>query len=154
MKRILVLAVVAALLAGCANEAMQRSDAAIAWKKTLPESNADYGSAPKDYQGTIKAYIAANLKDPDSARYGGFADPVQGYAIVDSNRKSVVYGYSACVLVNAKNSYGGYTGNHLYWLLIKNEKVLFSSDLSSNQYARMAYGDDLAKCIRYKYDFN
>lgn len=38
--------------------------------------------------------------------------------------RNFVYGYSTCVFVNAKNSYGGYTGKQLYWAFIRNGQVL------------------------------
>lgn len=38
----------------------------------------------------------------------------------------LVAGYAVCAYVNAKNSYGGYTGGKLSWFLIKNDRVILS----------------------------
>lgn len=43
----------------------------------------------------VKAAVLAELKDPDSAKFGKFE-------LIDDNH--------ACIEVNAKNSYGGYSG--------------------------------------------
>lgn len=68
-----------------------------------------------------KAWFQANLKDPESARYGPFRQPVSGVlALPNLNSRggrdfehygSTRYvGWFMCGEVNAKNSYGGYTG--------------------------------------------
>jgi hypothetical protein len=70
---------------------------------------------------TAREWLQANLKDPDSARYGAFRQPVGGVlALPNLNSRggqdfehygSMRYvGWFMCGEVNAKNSYGGYTG--------------------------------------------
>lgn len=79
-------------------------------------SSANYGSLPSDYQEKIKNHMNSILKDPDSAKYT-FQQTFKGYSQDGSMSDSgggVKYGYVAPVLVNAKNSYGGYTGNQQY----------------------------------------
>ncbi|MCW2477758.1 hypothetical protein J5224_01345 [Candidatus Symbiopectobacterium sp. NZEC135] len=74
---------------------------------------ASYGELPSNYQDQIKSHFSATLKDPYSAQYT-FLPTFKGYsqdgAWAPSGGK-VMYGHVAPVLVNAKNSYGGYTGN-------------------------------------------
>lgn len=48
-------------------------------------------------ESEIKKVVLANLKDPDSAKFGKFT-------LIDDR--------NACLTVNAKNSMGGYTGNY------------------------------------------
>lgn len=85
--------------------------------------NADYGTYPFNHEETIKNYMALRLKDPTSAIYtfgrqprsmwagGGLSGPIQ-------------YGYGACAHINAKNSFGGYTGAKEYFFLIKNDQII------------------------------
>lgn len=125
------------VLSGCADTAVQKKDDVGAWLATLPEANADYGSYPSNYQEIIKVAFAGQLKDPDSARYSNFTAPkydqmvhldyvMHDNVIVNAAgvKKTAIYGYSSCVSVNAKNSFGGYTGNEQYWFLIRNGQVI------------------------------
>ena len=60
-------------------------------------------SLPANYRDLIDAYFVATLKDPDSRRIDYGSNP---------------YGSLVCGTVNAKNSYGGYTGKqpfHAYF---------------------------------------
>jgi len=120
------------VLASCADTAAQKNDADVAaWRATLPEPGADYGSYPTNYQNAIETAFVRQLKDPDSAKFSDFTAPKHDQMVqveyathgVGVN-KTAVYGYSSCVSVNAKNSYGGYTGNKQYWFLIRNGQVM------------------------------
>ncbi|MEM9995153.1 MAG: hypothetical protein AAGE79_13615 [Acinetobacter pittii] len=62
-----------------------------------------------------KRYIKNNLKDPDSAVFRN----VEAYFTRDGNTV-------ACGEVNAKNSYGGYTG--FKWFIGTNNNVLFDGE--------------------------
>lgn len=82
-------------------------------------SSANYGQLPADYQSQIKNYFNTVLKDPESARYT-FQPTFKGYSqngSLATNPGMATYGYVTPVLVNAKNSYGGYTGNQSYAFL-------------------------------------
>lgn len=75
------------------------------------------------------------LKDPESARYT-FQPTFKGYSQDGSMSDSsggVRYGYVAPVLVNAKNSYGGYTGNQQY-------VFMFSGGIMYDTTANFIYG--------------
>ncbi|MDP9706630.1 UNVERIFIED_ORG: hypothetical protein J2W64_003844 [Rahnella aquatilis] len=94
-------------------------------------SSANYGSLPDDYQQQIKNYMASALKDPESARYT-FEQPFKAYSqdgSMASTSGGVIYGYASGVQVNAKNSYGGYTGNQLYVFMFSNG-VMYDSTLN------------------------
>ena len=82
-------------------------------------SAASYGELPANYQDQIKSHFNATLKDPFSAQYT-FLPTFKGYsqdgAWSPSGGKSY-FGWVAPVLVNAKNSYGGYTGSQKYTFL-------------------------------------
>jgi hypothetical protein len=82
----------------------------------------DYGPAPTDYQATIKDFMQTWLIDPESARYSNWRGPIQGWtggAIVQDQ-----FGWLVCVDVNAKNTFGGYTGVQTHSLLIRNDRVI------------------------------
>lgn len=68
-----------------------------------------YEPLPTDYQEQLKSTIEVQLKDPDSAKYKFFS-PRKSYT--ESTRH---FGYTVPVGVNAKNSYGGYTGFQLQY---------------------------------------
>lgn len=109
---------VAILLAGCAS-------------KPTPQdlASADYGTYPSDYEEIVKKYMDMRLKDPDSARYEFINSPKTGWNSWGGRK----YGYIVCALVNAKNSYGGYTGSQIYYFMIKNGRVIDSQEKSMAQ---------------------
>jgi len=123
----LALTITAVFLSGCAPK--PPSQTAI--------SSANYGKLPEDYQQQIKNHMNSLLKDPESARYT-FEPPFKAYSqdgSLSSTGGGVVYGYVAGVQVNAKNSYGGYTGNQLYVFMFSNG-VMY--DITMNfQYGRV-----------------
>lgn len=78
----------------------------------------DFGSPPPDsvWQASVKNYFDSVLKDPDSAQYR-MGCPVQGYIknAVFAGRPGMEFvGHLARVEVNARNSFGGYTGYKNY----------------------------------------
>lgn len=152
--KIFTLLIVVLSLGGCLNVPKSLSQEEIdaknketkIWKKTLPAANADYGSYPNDYELLIKRYFSKNLKDPESARYSDFSKPIKRHFIRDENAKDVVYGYSVCVSVNAKNSYGGYTGVHDYWFFVRNGEVVKSYDTEEIMFGVKVWKRYLAEC--------
>jgi hypothetical protein len=108
-----------------AQTSAQEIDAANkAWRDSLPEATADYGAYPSNYETIVRAYLGKSLKDPESARYGEFTKPEKDQAIESVGQRRALYGYVTCVDVNAKNSYGGYTGAQRYWFLIRDDSVV------------------------------
>jgi len=122
-----VLLLTGLLVMGCATTDSKRESPEEVWRKTLPEANADYGIYPKDYENIIKSYYETRLKDPDSAKYSDFREPKRSYKILNLKERRAQHGYAACVYINAKNSYGGYTGNKLAWLFIRDNVVVESA---------------------------
>lgn len=149
MKKIVLVLMVGAFLTGCApgyvytppstaehDKTMQeakRKDAEFADKvRNINLETADVGARPKDYKSLVESAIRGDLKDPDSAKFFDFTEPRKEVMVEQNN---FVYGYSTCVYVNAKNSYGGYVGKQLYWAFIRNNQVLRIKNTSE------AYGD-------------
>ena len=111
-----------ALLAACAP--MPRA-AKQGWRPSpIQIRTADYGAYPSDYETIVKGWYLRNLKDPDSARFGRITRPLREHAIRNQFRKEAVYGYSVCARVNARNSFGGYTGFKTRWFLIRNGRIV------------------------------
>lgn len=81
----------------------------------------------------IRAYFDKALKDPESARYE-IGKPVKGYyGKTLSNLagpRDIKYGWLVPAGVNAKNSYGGYTGTHLYHCWFRGETLVHLIDPS------------------------
>ncbi|WP_095833781.1 hypothetical protein [Brenneria goodwinii] len=125
MKKIAIISILMAslALAGCATQ-QPPSPAQI--------SSASYGELPNNYQDLVKSHFAATLKDPYSAQYS-FLPTFKGYAQDGPWAPSgggVTYGYVIPVLVNAKNSYGGYTGNQKH-VFIFSGGVLYDTTLNA-----------------------
>ncbi|WP_416413760.1 hypothetical protein [Pantoea sp. App145] len=100
----------------------KRKDAEFAEKvRNINLETADVGIEPKKYKPLVENAIKDLLKDPDSAKFSDFTQPRKEVMVQNSQ---FVYGYSTCVFVNAKNSYGGYVGKQLYWVFIRNNEVL------------------------------
>ena len=104
-----------AILVGCATPSMEEM------------SNADYGPYPTEYEQAVKNVMNQQLKDPDSAKYQ-FDVPRKGWYCNAAYRgqwgSKKVYGYIVAVQVNAKNSFGGYTGSEQYYFMIRDGRVL------------------------------
>jgi len=110
MKNILVILFVVISLIGCA------------MPPTASElANADYGPYPNDYEQIIRAQLNMTLKDPESARINFLRQPQSGWNGIGGTIK---YGWFVCADINAKNSFGGYTGSKLTYFLIKNNAVV------------------------------
>lgn len=131
---------------GCATEAQLKDTQIDEWKKTLPVEGADYGAYPTNYEQIIKSNLAKVLKDPESARYSNFSKPRKEHAITNVDVKEVTYGYSSCVLVNSKNSYGGYAGNHLFWFFIRSGEIVRSQDTEDAYIGKIIYRGHLVNC--------
>lgn len=136
MKKLLAVVMASSFLVACAQPQYGRTssdyeqrmaeakkkDAEFAEKvRNINLETADVGAKPKNYKELVQASIKDALKDPDSAKFSEFS-PLRKEVMVEKN--NFVYGYSTCVFVNAKNSYGGYTGKQLYWTFIRNDQVL------------------------------
>jgi len=104
MRNVLLVLVLLVGLTGCA-------------KVTYEEAMAKYGPIPSDYEEQVKEQVIPQLKDPNSAR---FTFPSGGCY---SGRSLTGPGWGVYFYVNAKNSFGGYTGNQDWACSIMNGKV-------------------------------
>lgn len=131
MKRITLLAIFSVLLSGC-GIAYQSNRSQLLKTATVQ----DYGIQPPDnYKEIEKSLIVSKLKDPDSAKFqfgsiyrdaipGGFTSP-----------KAVLV-WRHDVMVNAKNSYGGYVGFQPYRFAWRDGRIFAVAypDLSGGPY--------------------
>lgn len=76
------------------------------------------GEVRPDFDQAARDYIIASLKDPESARIEQARPPRKGPALGYRPERFFppAFGWTACYRVNAKNSYGGYTG-YKYWVV-------------------------------------
>jgi len=84
-------------------------------------TNADYGNPPTNYKQTIKSFLADSLKDPASAKYTFLSKPTPQWSRYYGE---IEFGYGTCVAINAKNSFGGYSGKKLHFFLIYNDLIM------------------------------
>ena len=97
-----------------------------------PSQDADFGVIP-EVGDDVKAYFAMFLKDPASAQFRkGHLGKAYCNKGIAWGGDVVWYGYAANIYVNAKNSYGGYTGFKPY-------TVIWNRDGSINKHIS---GDD------------
>lgn len=109
--------VFALLLAGCVS--VSREEIA----------SADFGPKPANYEERVKAYMGAVLKDPMSAVYDfrpTLRRAVAKGGLMDNFAK--YYGWVFEVSINAKNSFGGYTGAKTYYFMVTSDGRI--SDIS------------------------
>ena len=93
---------------------------------------AHFDQLPKDYQQQIKALISPGLKDPYSAVFR-FEAPRRAFTqdgALRGGRK--YYGFVVPTYVNAKNGFGGYTGEELSLFMWENGHFYNVSDAFTN----------------------
>lgn len=90
MKRLAQLGLLTATLAGCAGAGQQASD-----------------SVPPNYREIILASRTTLFKDPDSVRDATLGTP-----------QNSIFGWTVCMKANAKNGFGGFTGQETYRVVI------------------------------------
>lgn len=97
---------------------------------------ADYGNFPSDYEAIITKYMFIHLKDPASAQYQFLNKPTAAWRTLGGKK----FGYALCAHINAKNSFGGYTGAKLYYFMIRNGVVIAQEGGDSDISQAMAEG--------------
>lgn len=93
---------------------------------TVPYSQvqeADCGPIPTDGREQINTWLAVNLKDYDSAKVV-LSDPRKDYSNVAHGRNIISYGWTIDAEINAKNSFGGYTGFQKYQFFFYNANLI------------------------------
>ena len=91
---------------------------------------ADYGQPPTNPRGRIIKYFKETLKDPESARIE-WGDLRRGYVVNGLvTGRGTEYGHIQIVRVNAKNSFGAYTGWQTYYIMFRGE--YFVGDVTSD----------------------
>lgn len=91
----------------------------------------DYG-VPISYEQGVEIgekWIKADLLDPYSAHIEWPFSFVQFTEKVPLFKRTT--GYATCVRINAKNTYGGYTGEKTYRIIIRNNQVIDYSEVSN-----------------------
>lgn len=124
MRQLLLICVVLFAAAGCAT-APTAEEAA----------NADYGPRPTadEFRSTVEAAIKRKLKDPGSAQFQ-YPYPAMIGWFTQPFGKPTLYGYWTCGLVNAKNSFGGYTGFGFFTAVYNNGRVIHSGVAGNGEY--------------------
>jgi hypothetical protein len=119
MKKTPLLPLIAALflLAGC---------------ETVPDATAvvDHGPPPTGQTAAItRTFLESMLKDAESARYQ-FPDTVEPVTLKAGalSGKQSIHGWRADVMVNARNSFGGYTGWQHWAFIIREGRVVAWND--------------------------
>lgn len=106
-------------LAGCVTPPTQQE-----YEATV--ATIGYGAElPADWQERVKTFMEMRLKDPVSAIWKFDEKSATAWAgESDMNGVRVVAGHVVTGQVNAKNSYGGYTGFEQYQFMIRDGEVI------------------------------
>lgn len=90
----------------------------------------DYGRYPSDYEKIVKRHLARTLIDPNSLMLDGISKPLKfvrfertSSTVKTNTPITAMRGYVVCARINAKNSYGGYTGWREHSYLINNGQL-------------------------------
>jgi hypothetical protein len=73
---------------------------------------------PANWQLVVDGYLESTLKDPYSAMKKVVREPRRTYVRPDFLGRETWDGWAVCYSINAKNSYGGYTGAKPYMFVI------------------------------------
>jgi hypothetical protein len=118
MVRLLAISIICLFVSGCAFQGPMSSDEL---------RTQDIGQPPLEYKKIITDWIGTQLKDPYSAHLDIGGDPTAGKMLTDNG---YVYGWMYIVSVNARNSFGGYTGEEEWDVLINHDQVVMYSHSS------------------------
>lgn len=111
MLRIAVLSLFFSFLVGCASVS----------KEEL--ASAYFSPVPSNYESQIESHFSSRLKDPYSAKYR-YLEPRCAFAqdgLINGNGKH--FGYIVPVSVNAKNSFGAYVGERIYYMFFSEGRM-------------------------------
>lgn len=103
----------------------------------------DIPPLPENWKEIVENGIRNILKDPESARFR-YPDEQQKYCAlsnskvgpikpITSHTASPLTGYSGIVFVNAKNSFGGYTGESPFWYMITDGKLSLIKEVQTEK---------------------
>jgi hypothetical protein len=105
-----------ALLRGCF------SPLASVFAQTPPPESPVYGGYPENYQAIVTAWLSANLVDPTGLKLKWLGDPKAGELPIGNGKKAA--GYLVQFSINARNTFGTYTGAQKHTALIRDGKVV------------------------------
>ena len=100
-------------------------------------ANADYGPPPPpNHQELIKADFATTLIDPTAPIYR-FDPPKKGYTAGSRmHGTEQAFGWTVCGTVNSKNRFGGYVGSVPFFVLFRDDQIVFRriGEVATNNY--------------------
>ncbi|MDQ2658799.1 MAG: hypothetical protein M3Y03_00080 [Verrucomicrobiota bacterium] len=87
---------------------------------------ADHGPYPANYEVIVRRWIKQTFNDPYSLRDLTISKPAKGWRTGAPlfGEKAVNYGWEVLVTVNAKNTFGAYTGLQTYDLILRDGRVI------------------------------
>jgi hypothetical protein len=85
-----------------------------------PENTVMVTQIPKDYRAQAVAYFKRTLKDPYSVRDAQITEPAVIFVGLVNGGKAP----GVCVQMNAKNSFGAYTGMETFAVAFRNGQLL------------------------------
>jgi hypothetical protein len=142
--KLTLIVVVLFLMGGCGQQQAQQSTYQATTSIPAPPPRkepadfavAESGRLPADYKKKIDQYLLRNLKDPDSRKVAYGSTP---------------YGGLVCGEVNAKNSYGGYTGSQPFYTIFDSSGNMSTFELFPPDAIKSWRNSNSRDDIGYKY---
>jgi hypothetical protein len=115
MKTILTLSILLAIAASVS-----------AFPNAKQNEAADHGPYPKNHEEIVQKYIHENFMDPYSIRDLAIQKPTKGWVTGAwlFGEKPITYGWEIIFAVNAKNSFGAYSGLQKIDLIVRDGKIV------------------------------
>lgn len=114
----------------------KRVDQCAALEPPKPSHVLPEGAARPNFETAAEAYVLSSLKDPESARIRLLRGARKGRLPITELLETAAgskpaYGWMACYAVNAKNSYGGYVGEHRWVVILEDGRWRSITDQGS-----------------------
>ncbi|MEG6505874.1 hypothetical protein [Nitratidesulfovibrio sp. 1201_IL3209] len=126
MRNIVVLLFMVMLLVGCVQQsAYYQSSPRFVDKPAPAPIPTDLPPLSEKWQQQVMDQNKDGFKDPDSLKWRFIGEPfpcsMRMWTFYDYNYRPLQNGHCGYVGINGKNSYGGYTGEQLYYYLINGD---------------------------------
>jgi len=117
----------------------------------MSDAERNFGSAPTpaSNQALFLGYLSANLKDPGSALISQYAGPSK-FAGSSGIFSIGGHGWGSCYSVNAKNSFGGYTGSRVYLSIVRNDRLVEVARAGETIYQDQEISNFCAQAVKVK----
>lgn len=118
----------------------------VTWHDGPPAPPVDPGPPPEGWRKSVEDYLQTALKDPYSAVKRQSSTVWRGQFRTSTSWGKKIPAWAVCYAVNAKNSYGAYTGERFYLFLLSDDGYLIEAMPSGEyKYSRTAAASEIQR---------